>query len=59
VERGGAATLVVPGAVRRSVRLAILRHLPAVAVLADEEVAGERGLEVFATVAGEEFSRAA
>jgi 3-oxoacyl-(acyl-carrier-protein) synthase len=30
-----------------------------VAVLADEELAGERGLEIFATVAGEELSRAA
>ena len=59
VERGGAATLVVPGDVRRSVRLAIVRQLPAVAVLADEELAGERGLEIFATVAGEELSRAA
>jgi flagellar biosynthesis protein FlhA len=59
VERGGAATVVVPAATRRAVRLAVARQLPTVLVLADEEVAGERGLEVFATVAGEELSKAA
>ena len=59
VERGGTATVVVPGAVRRAVRSSLVRHLPTVSVLADEEVAGERGLEIFATVSGEEISRAA
>jgi flagellar biosynthesis protein FlhA len=59
VERGGAATLIVPAAVRRAVRSALARVLPAVLVLAEEDVAGERGLEIFATVSGEEMSRAA
>jgi flagellar biosynthesis component FlhA len=59
VERGGAATLIVPAAVRRAVRSALARVLPALLVLAEEDVAGERGLEIFATVSGEEMSRAA
>jgi flagellar biosynthesis component FlhA len=59
VERGGAPVVVVPAAVRRQVRAALARHLAAVQVLADEEVADEPGLEYFATVAGEEVVRAA
>jgi flagellar biosynthesis protein FlhA len=59
VERGGAATVVVPAAMRRAVRSGLARQLPSLVVLADEEVAGERGLEIFATVSGEEHSRAA
>ena len=59
VERGGSAIVVVPAAVRRAVRSALGRSLPTLLVLAAEEVAGERGLEMFATVSGEEMSRAA
>jgi flagellar biosynthesis protein FlhA len=59
VERGGAPVVVVPAAVRRQVRAALARQLPAVQVLADDEVAEEPGLECFATVAGEEVVRAA
>jgi flagellar biosynthesis protein FlhA len=59
VERGGAPVVVVPAAVRRQVRATLARQLPAVQVLADDEVAEEPGLECFATVAGEEVVRAA
>jgi flagellar biosynthesis protein FlhA len=59
VERGGAPVVVVPAEVRRQVRAALARQLPAVQVLADEEVAEEPGLECFATIAGEEVVRAA
>ena len=59
VERGGAPVVVVPAEVRRQVRAALARQLPAVQVLADEEVAEEPELECFATVAGEEVVRAA
>jgi flagellar biosynthesis protein FlhA len=59
VDRGGAAVVVVPGAARRDVRRALVRVLPSVMVLAEEEVADEPGLEVFATLACEEIQRAA
>ena len=59
VERGGAPVVVVPGRVRRQVRTTLSRELPMVQVLAEEEVAAERGLEEFATVAGAEPARAA
>jgi len=59
VDRGGAAVVLVPAAVRRQVRSVLARQLPAVAVLADEEAAEDPGLEVFATVSGEEPARAA
>ena len=59
VERGGAPVVLVPAAVRRRVRGVLARDLPAVMVLAEEEAAEERGLEVFATVSGEEPARAA
>jgi flagellar biosynthesis protein FlhA len=59
VERGGAPAVVVPGGVRRQIRQALARELPMVQVLAEEEVADERGLEEFATVAGVEPARAA
>jgi flagellar biosynthesis protein FlhA len=59
VERGGAPVVLVPGDVRRQVRGALARHLPGVTVLAEEEGADARGLEVFATVSGEEAARAA
>jgi flagellar biosynthesis protein FlhA len=59
VERGGSPVVLVPGAVRRQVRGALVRHLPGVTVLAEEEGADARGLEVFATVSGEEAARAA
>jgi flagellar biosynthesis protein FlhA len=59
VERGGPPVILVPGPVRRPVRLALVRSLPALQVLAEEEVADEPRLEVFATVGGEEVVRAA
>lgn len=59
VERGGMPVVLVPAAVRRRVRGVLARDLPAVMVLAEEEAAEERGLEVFATVSGEEPARAA
>jgi flagellar biosynthesis protein FlhA len=59
VERGGAPVVVVPGNARRLVRAALARELPAVQVLAEEEVAEDRGVDVFATVSGEEPARAA
>jgi flagellar biosynthesis protein FlhA len=59
VERGGAAVLVVPGAARRGIRDALARSLPDLLVLAEEEVADEDHLEIFATVGAEEAARAA
>jgi flagellar biosynthesis protein FlhA len=59
VERGGAAVLVVPGAARRGIRDALARSLPDLLVLAEEEVADEDHLEIFATVGAEEGARAA
>jgi len=59
VERGGAAVIVVPSAQRRSVRDTLARTLPDVLVLAEEEVADESRLEIFATVGTEETARAA
>ena len=59
VERGGEAVVVVPAAARRGVQRALARVLPGLRVLADVEVADEPGLEVFATVGGEEVLRAA
>jgi flagellar biosynthesis protein FlhA len=58
VERGGTAVLVVPAAARRGVRDALARSLPGLVVFAEEEVADEERLEIFATVA-EEAARAA
>ena len=59
VERGGAAVVVVPAARRRPVRDTLARTLPEVLVLAEEEVADEPRLEIFATVGTEEAARAA
>jgi flagellar biosynthesis protein FlhA len=59
VERGGAAVLVVPGAARRGIRDTLARSLPDLLVLAEEEVADEDRLEIFATVGAEEAARAA
>jgi flagellar biosynthesis protein FlhA len=53
IERGGAAVIVVPGPLRRRVRDALARALPDLIVLAEEEVAEDDGLEIFATVAAE------
>ena len=50
VERGGAAVLVVPGDARRSVRAALMHQIPGLQVFAEEEVADENRLELFATV---------
>jgi flagellar biosynthesis component FlhA len=51
--------LVVPGAARRGIRDALARSLPDLLVLAEEEVADEDHLEIFATVGAEEAARAA
>jgi flagellar biosynthesis protein FlhA len=59
IERGGAAVIVVPTARRRPVRDALARTLPEVLVLAEEEVADEPRLEIFATIGTEESARAA
>jgi len=59
VERGAKPVIVVPGAVRLRVRDALARHLPAVAVLAAEDLADEDRVEVFASVGGSEVLRAA
>jgi len=56
---GDRATLGIPAAARRLVREAVGRHLPDVAVLADEETLDEPRLEVFATVGSAEVARAA
>ncbi len=50
IDRGGRPVLLVPGGMRRSVRESLARQLPDLAVLAEEEVADEPGLEVFATI---------
>ena len=50
VERGAAAVIVVPDAVRRNVRETLVRQMPELHVLADAEVVDESSLEVFATV---------
>jgi flagellar biosynthesis protein FlhA len=52
VDRGGRPVLLVPAAVRRAVRETLARQLPDLWVLAEEEVADEPGLEVFATLEG-------
>ena len=54
-----AAVLVVPAAARRGVRDALARALPDVVVLAEDEVADEERLEIFATLGVEETARAA
>ncbi|MFM8891942.1 MAG: FHIPEP family type III secretion protein, partial [Planctomycetia bacterium] len=59
VERGARAVVVVPGAARLRIRDALLRHLPDVQILAEEEIADEDRVEVFATVGGGEVLRAA
>jgi flagellar biosynthesis protein FlhA len=59
VERGGRPVVVVPAAVRLQIREALSRHLPDVQVLADEELADEDRVEVFACVGGGEVLRAA
>ena len=59
LERGTAPVLVVPGDIRSRVFLSLARHLPGITVLAEEEVAQELSIEVFTTIEGEEFSRAA
>jgi flagellar biosynthesis protein FlhA len=59
VERGGQPVVLVPAGARRSVRDALARQLPDVAVLAEEEAVEEPRLEVFATVGPPETARAA
>jgi len=59
VERGARPVIVVPSAVRLRVRDALVRHLPDVHVLAEEELADEDRVEVFASVGGSLLQRAA
>ena len=59
IDRGGVAVIVVPAAVRRGVRDTLVRALPDVLVLAEDEVADEPRLEIFATLGTEETARAA
>jgi flagellar biosynthesis component FlhA len=59
VERGARPVIVVPSAVRLRVRDALVRHLPDVHVLAEEELAEEDRVEVFASVGGSLLQRAA
>ena len=59
VDRGGRPVLLVPAGMRRSVRESLGRHLPDLWVLAEEEVADEPRLEVFATLDSGDVARAA
>lgn len=59
VERGGAAVVVVPAADRRAVHEALARQIPGVCVLAEEELADEAGLEIFASLGPPDAARAA
>jgi flagellar biosynthesis protein FlhA len=59
VERGGAAVVVVSGADRRAVHEVLARQLPGIRVLAEEEVADEAGLEIFAALGPPDAARAA
>jgi len=58
-DRGGIALLVVPGDLRRTVREALIRHIPDIQVYAEEEVADETRLELFATVGSDAVPMAA
>ena len=59
VERGARPVIVVPATVRLRVRDALARSLPEVQVLADEDLADEDRVEVFASVGGGAELRAA
>jgi len=59
LERGETPLLMVAANLRRRVRDAVARQLPDLRVLAVEELAGEDGVEVFATIAAAEAARAA
>jgi flagellar biosynthesis protein FlhA len=52
LDRGGRPVLLVPAAARVAVHDSLARQLPDLLVLAEEEVADETRLEVFATVGG-------
>jgi flagellar biosynthesis protein FlhA len=58
IERGLSPVIVVPASARRAVRDGLGPILPEVTVLAEEEVADERQLEIFATL-GEGQARSA
>ncbi|RLS57415.1 MAG: hypothetical protein DWH94_06940, partial [Planctomycetota bacterium] len=53
IERGGVPVLVVPSNVRAATRQVMAVHYPLATVLSEEEIAGEKGVEVFATVSVE------
>ncbi len=59
VERGGRPVVLVPAGMRRVIREVIARHLPDVRVLAEDDVADEPRLEIFATVGMEGTAQAA
>lgn len=59
VDRGAAAVVVVPGEVRDAVRDRLVRQVPALRVLSEDEVADEESMVVFATVGDGEAARAA
>jgi len=59
VERGARPLVVVPGDVRLRIREAVSRQLPDVQVLADQDLADEERVEVFASVGGGTVLRAA
>ncbi|MEI6241078.1 MAG: flagellar biosynthesis protein FlhA [Planctomycetia bacterium] len=59
LDRGAAAVIVAPAEARREVRDRLARLIPGVVVMSSAEVAGEPRVEVFATIAGTEASRAA
>ena len=49
----------MPGDLRRIVRDALIRHIPDIQVYAEEEVAEETRLELFATVGSDTVAMAA
>lgn len=59
LDRGARAVVVAPAEKRREIRDRLARLLPGVVVIGSAEVAGEPRIEVFATIAGAEASRAA
>jgi len=59
LDRGAAAVVVVPGEVRDAVRDRLVRQVPALRVLSEDEVADEESMVVFATVGDGEAAWAA
>jgi flagellar biosynthesis protein FlhA len=59
IERGGAAVVLVPAEARRRVAETLVRHLPDIVVLTDEDMVDEIRVETFATLGSEEPAKAA